>query len=95
MRFGTTTSRRRSHGRSAGNYDYAEIIDDGDWVLVNQTRSLRGRASGVEVEFSYWLLFTFEDGLIRQQRWFDSKAEALEAVGPAGVGDESGEHGRS
>src|SRR2546423_13211649 len=45
-----------------GSYELTEVIEGGDQVLARQRRDLRGRASGVEVEYDYWVVFTFRNG---------------------------------
>ena len=43
-------------------YDYEELIDAGDRVISVVTRHARGRASGVEVEQPFALLWTIREG---------------------------------
>ena len=58
------------------------FIDAGDdQVLVGYLVSGRGRGSGVEVEMSRWNVYRLTNGLVTHVEIFDSKAEALEAVG--------------
>jgi len=62
--------------------DKAELVDAGaDDVLVHYRHMLRGKASGAEVEFVFWVAVTFRDGKIVRDHWFVDQAEALEAVG--------------
>ena len=42
---------------------------------------MRGRASGAQVEFNYWVVVTFRDGKILRDHWFTDRADALEAAG--------------
>ena len=51
-------------------YDYEELIDAGDQVISVVTRHARGRASGVEVEQPFALLWTIREGKVI--RWFGS-----------------------
>jgi ketosteroid isomerase-like protein len=44
-------------------------------------RDLRGKSSGVEVEYDYWVVFTFHGGLVARAEWFEDRQEALEAAG--------------
>jgi ketosteroid isomerase-like protein len=62
--------------------DDAELIDAGpDKVLIHQRTDFRGRESGVEIEFEYWIVTTIRDGKIVRGQWFVDRAEALEAAG--------------
>ena len=60
-----------------------DLIDAGDHVLAALTRqTMRGRASGVEVELgAYWQLFSFRDGRVIRQVLFFDESEALQAAG--------------
>jgi ketosteroid isomerase-like protein len=58
-----------------------EVIgDDEDLVTVNRFRA-RGRGSGAEVEQHFFQATKLRDGRALWWRFFDSKAEALEAAG--------------
>ena len=60
----------------------AEVMDAGaDKVVVRRTSEVRGRASGADVEFNYWLVVTFREGKALRDQWFTDRAEALEAAG--------------
>ena len=43
-------------------------------------RHLQGRASGIEVDYDYWVVFTFRDGLVFRAEWFETREKALEAA---------------
>jgi ketosteroid isomerase-like protein len=59
-----------------------EFVDAGaDKVLTHQRTDFRGRGSGAEVEFEYWIVSTIQEGQIRRGQWFVDRAEALEAAG--------------
>ena len=58
-----------------------EVIDSGDTLVINNRRDARGRASGANVEFSYWIVATFRSGKQIRHEWFADRAEALEAAG--------------
>ena len=61
---------------------YAEIVDAGSDTIVGQLHGeLRGTASGVAVEWSFWQVVTFRDGKIAHLQWFSDRVEALGAVG--------------
>ena len=65
-------------------YDFEELVDAGDeHVIAVVTRHARGRASGVEVERPFALVWTLRGGKVAHVVWFLSRAEALEAVGPS------------
>ena len=59
-----------------------EVIDFDDATLVvNNRREARGRASGANVEFSYWIVATFRSGRAFRLEWFADRSEAIEAAG--------------
>jgi len=62
-------------------YSYEELIDAGDQVVSVVTRHARGRASGIEVERPFALLWTVREGKVARLVWFLDRAEALEAAG--------------
>jgi ketosteroid isomerase-like protein len=65
-----------------GAFELAEIIDSGaDTVVVNTRREARGKASGVGVNFSYWVVTTHRNGKTVRIEWFSNRAEALDAAG--------------
>ena len=64
-----------------GAYELDEVRDGGDQVAAHMRRELRGKSSGVEVEYDYWVVFTFRDGLFARAEWFENRQEALEAAG--------------
>ena len=39
-----------------GSYEMADIIDGDDKVVARLRREMRGRSSGVEVQYDYWLV---------------------------------------
>jgi hypothetical protein len=44
------------------------------------TRTLRGKSSGIEVDYDYWIVVTFREGKMRRAQWFSEREEALEAA---------------
>jgi hypothetical protein len=52
-----------------------------------------GLGSGVEVERQDGLVYGFRDGKIVRLDYYNSRQQALEAVGLGGVGDVAGERG--
>ena len=65
-----------------GAFELGEAIEAGtDKLVVNAYRHARGRASGADLVFSYWLVSTFLDGKAIHLEWFADRAEALKAAG--------------
>ncbi|MBA3327681.1 MAG: nuclear transport factor 2 family protein [Solirubrobacterales bacterium] len=58
-----------------------EIRDLGDYILVAAKQRGRGKASGIETELRYALLYEVEDGKIGSMTFYSDVADALEAVG--------------
>lgn len=55
--------------------------DLGDSVLVLSRYSGRGESSGMEIEQTFWTVYTLRNGKIVSMRDFPRREEALEAVG--------------
>ena len=53
----------------------------GDTVLARVVQHSKGRASGIEGDLSYFMLFTFRGGKIVRMESIMGEAEALDAVG--------------
>jgi ketosteroid isomerase-like protein len=67
---------------ATASFDYEEFIDAGDRVVTILSQHLRGRASGVELEWnSYAQVWTIQDRKIVHVEFFPTRADALEAVG--------------
>jgi ketosteroid isomerase-like protein len=64
-----------------GPYEAAEVSDGQDAVAVRMKRKLRGRSSGVEVDYDYWAVFTFRNGKVIRVEWFDERGDAHKAAG--------------
>ena len=64
-----------------GRWELNEVTDGGDNVAARMQRDLRGKSSGIEVEYDYWVVFSFRDGSICRVEWFEHQREALEAAG--------------
>ena len=65
-----------------GAYEWGEMIEVGsDKLVANQRRRLRGKSSGVDVDWSFWTVNTFRNGKLLRFEWFTDRAEALEAAG--------------
>jgi ketosteroid isomerase-like protein len=58
-----------------------ELIDAGEQVVSAGTTRSRGRASGMEVERTNYGVWTIREGKVVMVVWFDTREEALEAVG--------------
>jgi ketosteroid isomerase-like protein len=62
-----------------------EYVNAGtDKVLIHQRDDFRGKGSGAELEFEYWIVATIRRGQIRRAQWFVDRAEALDAAGLSG-----------
>jgi ketosteroid isomerase-like protein len=60
----------------------AELTDAGDRVLVELRQSMRGKGSGIEVDFpDAWQAFTLAEGLVIRQALYLDEEEAREAAG--------------
>lgn len=64
-----------------GPYEAAEVSDGQDAVAVRMKRKLRGRSSGVEVDYDYWAVFSFRNGKVIRVEWFDERGDAHKAAG--------------
>jgi ketosteroid isomerase-like protein len=62
-------------------YEHEELIDAGDRVISVDHERGCGRASGAEVEFTQYAVWTIREGKIVQAVWFPTRAEALQAAG--------------
>jgi ketosteroid isomerase-like protein len=64
------------------DFEYEEFIDAGDQVLSILSQRMRGRTSGVELEWnSYAQVWTIRDGKVIRVQFFANRDEALEAAG--------------
>jgi ketosteroid isomerase-like protein len=64
-----------------GVYDLEEVTESGDHLAARMRRNLRGKSSGIEVEYDYWVVVTFREGKMLRAEWFSDRAQALEAAG--------------
>jgi ketosteroid isomerase-like protein len=65
-----------------GYYGHAdEFIDAGDSVVATVRQGGRGKESGAEVEMCIWQVYRVRDGLIVEITPYETRAEALGAVG--------------
>ena len=64
------------------DFEYEEFIDAGDSVVTILTQRVRGRTSGIELEWnSYGQVWTVRNGQIVHVKFFQTREEALEAAG--------------
>ena len=64
------------------SFEYEELIDAGDSVVAILSQHVRGRTSGVELEWtSYGQVWTIRDSKIVRVAFFPTRGEALDAVG--------------
>jgi len=64
-----------------GHWELNEVTDGGHDVAARMQRDLRGKSSGIEVEYDYWVVFSFRDGRVCRVEWFENRQQALEAAG--------------
>jgi ketosteroid isomerase-like protein len=58
-----------------------ELIDAGEHVISVETQRGRGRASGIEAEWTLYAVWTIRAGKIVRVAWFRTREEALGAAG--------------
>jgi ketosteroid isomerase-like protein len=64
------------------SFEFEELIDAGDQVVVVMSQRMRGRTSGIELEWnSYAQVWTVREGKLTRAEFFPTRAEALEALG--------------
>ena len=64
------------------SFEYEEFIDAGDSVVTILSQHVRGRASGIELDWeSYAQVWTIRDGQVARVEFFATRAEALQAAG--------------
>jgi ketosteroid isomerase-like protein len=63
------------------SYEFGDVIDAGDSVVVRIHQWGRGKGSGVTVESRFWQVWTLRDGKVVRWQAIGDKDEALEAVG--------------
>lgn len=63
-------------------FEIGELIDAENGKVVAQMQAtVRGKASGVAIAWSYWHVIAFRDGKAVRSEWFTERAEALESAG--------------
>ena len=63
------------------SYEFGNVIDAGDSVVVRVNQWGRGKGSGVTVESEFWQVWTIRDGKVVRWRAYATEAEALQATG--------------
>jgi ketosteroid isomerase-like protein len=63
------------------SFEPEELIDAGDRVVVVARLKATGRSSGVELERRDGMVFELREGLVVRVDYFNSRRQALEAVG--------------
>ena len=63
------------------SFEPEELIDAGEQAVAVQRISGRAKASGIETELRYAVVYTIRDGKIVRGREYWERAEALEAAG--------------
>jgi ketosteroid isomerase-like protein len=66
------------------SFEAEELIDAGEQVVAVQRISGRAKASGIETELRYAVVYTIRGGKIVRGREYWERAEALEAAGLRG-----------
>ena len=81
--------------KTLSGYDVVpvELIDAGDKVVAVAQTVGAGTVSQIAVDDQFAFVFTFKGERCVREQAFRNKQEALEAVGPVGVGDVAGERG--
>ena len=62
--------------------EFLDVSDLGEQVITTLAVHAVGRGSGLVVEEKYWIVFWFEDGLIRRAERFDDRGAAVAAAEP-------------
>ena len=66
------------------SFEYEEFIDAGDDVVSILSQRMRGRRSGIDIEWkSYAQVWTVRDSKIVRVEFFPTRAEAVDATGLA------------
>ena len=66
------------------SFEYEEFLDAGESVVTILSQRMRGRTSGVELEWSsYGQVWTLREGKVVRVEFFPTRRAAVEAVGLA------------
>ena len=60
---------------------FVGVTEGEDRVIARMRRHLRGKSSGIELDYDYWVGFVFEEGRGIRIEWFASGDEAVAALG--------------
>ncbi len=64
------------------SFEYEEFLDAGDSIVTILSQRMRGRTSGIELEWdSYAQAWKIRDGKVVRVEFFPTRGEALKAVG--------------
>ena len=63
-----------------GSYEMGEVMADDEYVVTRLQREMRGKSSGIEVQYDYWLVVTFREGKAARLEWFEKRESALQAA---------------
>jgi ketosteroid isomerase-like protein len=66
---------------AAIHVDAAGFVEAGEWTVAHLRTTVRGEASGVELELPLTAVHQFRDGRIVRDRVYLNRAQALAAVG--------------
>jgi ketosteroid isomerase-like protein len=62
-------------------FEYEELLDAGPRVIAILSQSMRGRSSGVELDWkSYAQVWTVRNGMVTRVEFFPTRADAVAAV---------------
>jgi ketosteroid isomerase-like protein len=64
-----------------GSYEMAEVMHSAKSVVTRLKRDMRGKSSGIEVQYDYWMVVTIRDRKAVRLEWFEKRESALEAAG--------------
>jgi ketosteroid isomerase-like protein len=65
------------------SFDLQELIDAGDMVVAVILLKARGRDSSVDVERQDAIVYQLRNGLVTRFDYYNSRQQALDAIGPA------------
>ena len=64
------------------SFEFAEIMQVGaDKVVADLRQEVKGKASGAQVVWAFWLVATLREGRVLRNEFFTDRAAALKAVG--------------
>jgi ketosteroid isomerase-like protein len=64
-----------------GRYELSEAVEDADHAVIRMRRNLKGRSSGIQLDYDYWIGCTFADEQLTRIEWFPTRDEAVSATG--------------